>query len=291
MQKGILSVFLLTIFTIIPGAVPASRAQQPAAAQPLRVMTFNIRYNNPDDGRHAWPHRKERVANLIRFHQADLLGVQEALRGQLDDLAEQLPEYAWFGVGRDDGKDEGEFSAIFYRPERFELLEHDTFWLSETPEVPGSKSWDAAITRVATWGRFRDKETGETFYHFNTHFDHRGEQAREESAKLLVRKIQEIAGDAPVILMGDFNFVDTTPGYAVLTDLLKDTYHDALYGHYGPERTFSGFEVTNTEGRRIDYIFVSEGIETIHQGTLSDQWNGDYPSDHLPVLAEVVISE
>ncbi len=148
----------------------------------VRVVSYNIRYNNPGDGEHAWPLRADRVANLLRFYNPDLFGLQEALQGQIDDLVARLPQYAWFGVGRDDGRSAGEGTPIFYRRDRFTLLDQGTFWLSETPEVPGSKSWDAAITRIATWGRFVDRTTGTRFLYLNTHFDHIGQTARERSA-------------------------------------------------------------------------------------------------------------
>ena len=254
----------------------------------LRVMTFNIRYNNPDDGEHAWPHRRERVASMVRFHEADLVGMQEALKGQVDELEALLPEYAWIGVGRDDGVAAGEFSPIFYRKDRFDLIEQATFWLSETPGVPGSKSWDAAITRIVTWGRFRDTRTGTAFFLFNTHFDHQGAQARTESAHLILAKIDTLAVDAPVVVTGDFNVEPTTEAYRVLIDGLADTRRQSLTPPHGPEETFWGFTVeTGEEGRRIDYIFVSPETRVQHYGVLTDHWNGHFPSDHLPVLAEV----
>lgn len=286
----------LVLLVLLSFAAPTGLAQSTPppdeaaadAAAPLRVMTFNIRYDNPDDGPHAWPHRQDRVAGTIRFYEADLVGVQEALRGQMDDLAARLPDHAWLGVGRDaDGG--GEYSAIFYREDRFDVLDHGTFWLSETPEVPGSRSWDAAITRIATWARFRDRRTDETFYHFNTHFDHRGEQARTESARLLLRRIGALAGDAPVVVTGDFNFTEAAEGYDLLTAALEDAFYTTEAPHHGPEGTYQGFEVTGDPGRRIDYIFTSEDVRVLRSGTLSDSWQGAYASDHLPVLAVVLI--
>ncbi len=256
----------------------------------IRVMTFNIRYNNPNDGVHAWPHRKERVASVVRFHQADLVGMQEVLKGQVDDLEVMLPEYAWFGVGRDDGVAAGEYSPIFYRKDRFDLLDQATFWLSETPEVPGSKSWDAAITRIVTWGLFKDKTTGRTFYLFNTHFDHRGEQARTESARLILSKIDALAGEALSVVTGDFNVVPTTEAYRTMVGRLADARDRTQAPPHGPEGTFSGFTVERDKvGRRIDYVFVHPSIAVARYGVLTDHWNGHFPSDHLPVLAEIVL--
>ncbi len=260
----------------------------------LRVMSFNIRYNNPRDSANAWPNRKDMAASMIRFHHADLAGLQEALKGQIDDLVERLPEYGWFGVGRDDAKEEGEFSAIFYRRDRFELLEESTFWLSEEPEVIGSKGWDAAITRIVTWGKLRDRSTGKVFFYFNTHFDHRGVRAREESASLLLTKTKEIAGTTPVIVTGDFNSSESSEPYRILTESagresLQDARYLSVHGHHGPTGTMSSFRVAGTPGRKIDHIFVKNGVRVLQHGVLSDTWDGRFPSDHLPVLAEVVI--
>ena len=183
---------LLVLLALLP---MAAFGAVPAADTTVRVMTFNIRFDNPGDGPDAWPHRKDLAASMIRFHRAGLIGVQEALKHQLDDLTARLPGYAWVGVGRADGREAGEYSAILYRTDRFELMDDGTFWLSETPEVPGSKSWDAAIERIVTWAQFRDRETGKTFFHFNTHFDHVGQVARAESAKLILQRIAAQAKD------------------------------------------------------------------------------------------------
>lgn len=279
----------LMLLTTASGA-SAADAVLPAADTTVRVMTFNIRFNNPGDGEHAWPHRKERVASMVAFHQADFVGMQEALKGQIDDLAALLPAYAWIGVGRDDGEEGGEFSPIFYRKDRFEVLEQATFWLSETPGVPGSRGWDAALPRVVTWGHFRDRQTDATFYLFNTHFDHRGEQAREESARLIVEQIDALAGEAPVIVTGDFNVEPTTRAYQIMAEGVGDARALSATPPHGPEGTFLGFTLETDEvGRRIDYIFVRSGVRVNRYGVLTDHWNGHFPSDHLPVLAEVAL--
>ena len=265
--------------------VPRARPLQ-EAPDGLHAMSFNIRFNNPDDGEHAWPNRKDRVASVIRFHEADVAGLQEALIGQIRDLEARLPGYAWVGVGRGDGAEDGEFSPIFYRTERLELLEHDTFWLSTTPDVPGSQSWDAALPRIVTWARFRDRQTGQAFYHFNTHFDHRGETARLESARLITQQVDAIAEGAPTVVTGDFNVTPDAPPYAHLAGTFADAYA-AVEAPHGPPGTYFGFEVTTEEGRRIDYVFTAGGVAVQRFGTLTDQWRGAYPSDHLPVLAEV----
>lgn len=263
-------------------------------ADGIRIMSFNIRYANPGDGLNAWTHRKEMAASMIRFHDAGIVGLQEALRSQLDDLKALLPDYEWFGLARTDGtvspEPDGEFAAILYRADQFERIDGGTFWLSESPAEAGSKGWDAALPRVVTWCLFRDKRSGATFYHFNTHFDHIGEKAREESARLILRKIEELAGaEAPVILTGDFNCTPEELPYQVLTGE-SEGLHDALtisrQPHHGPRSTWSDFDFPGKPGRRIDYIFVNDRVEVERHGTLADSWSGRFPSDHLPVLVE-----
>jgi endonuclease/exonuclease/phosphatase family metal-dependent hydrolase len=258
----------------------------------VRVMTFNIRYDEPRDGINSWPNRKKKVADVIRFHKADLVGVQEALSSQLADLKTLLPGFAWCGVGRTDGKEGGEYSAILYRESRFRLVETKTFWLSETPEIPGSKGWDAAYPRIVTWARFKDRLSNKTFIHFNTHFDHRGEKARVESASLILKRIGEIAGKLPFVLTGDLNVREDTQAYKTLkggtpVTHLADAKYASSNGYFGGDSTFSEFKDLKP-GMKIDYIFVREGTRVLEHGVLSDQWNGLWASDHLPVLAEIV---
>jgi endonuclease/exonuclease/phosphatase family metal-dependent hydrolase len=263
----------------------------------FQVMSFNIRLPNPDDGFNYWPNRKDLAASMIRYHEADIVGLQEAFRSQLDDLQELLPEYDWFGLCRTDGTTDpdpdNEFSAIFYRKDRFELLDGATFWLSDTPEQPGSRGWDAALPRIVTWAHFRDKAGGESFFHFNTHFDHMGEKARLKSARLLLSRIASIAGDAPVVLTGDFNCTPLDPPYRALTDPedpkhLPDALMLARTPHHGPLGTWTNaFQFPGVPGRRIDFIFVKNDIEVHKHAILSDSWSGRLPSDHLPVLARL----
>ena len=266
------------------------------AQQHIRAMSFNIRLANPQDGVDYWPNRKDLVASMIRYHEADIVGLQEALRSQLDDLSELLPDYAWYGLCRTDGsvmpEPDNEFSAILYRRDRFELLDSATFWLSERPEEVGSKGWDAALPRITSWLKLRDKASGKEFYHFNTHFDHRGTQARAESARLLAQRIREMAGESPVLLTGDFNCVPTDEPYRILTDKgsgLADALFLSELPHHGPLSTWSGFQFPGLPGRRIDYIFVNDKVKVLRHAILSDSWSGRFPSDHLPVLAEVEV--
>jgi len=283
-------IFLLVIAALFHiGAL----AQNPAPQNALRVMTFNIRYNEPRDGINAWANRQTKVADVIRFHKADLIGVQEALHLQLQDLEKLLPDYAWCGVGRN-GESEGEFSAILFRKSRFRLLETKTFWLSETPEKTGSKGWDADFPRIVTWAKFQDLKTKKTFYHFNTHFDHIGKQARTESAKLLLAEIPKIARKAPFVVTGDFNAEESTNVYKILTGKeglgafkLIDTRYVSKNGHFGGNSTFNAFKELEPD-RTIDYVFAGEKTTVLEHGTLSDRWDGLWASDHLPVLAEIV---
>lgn len=272
--------------------VPASTAR--TGATPLRVLTFNIRYDTPNDGPNAWPFRRDWVASLIRFHEADVVGVQEALVHMLRDLDARLAGFARVGVGRADGREGGEFSAILYRTDRLAVLDSGTFWLSTTPEVAGSKGWDTAIERVATWARYRDRASGCELVHLNTHFDHVGEQARQESARLIRRRLATLANGLPVIVTGDLNADPASVPYRILTrdtiadgiPPLRDAFAASASGHYGPTSTWTAFRAIEP-GRRIDYVLVSEDVTVLSHGILPDSWDGRFPSDHLPVLASV----
>lgn len=260
------------------------------SGDPLTIMSFNIRYDNPDDGINAWPNRKDHVAEMIGSrYQADIAGLQEVLFHQLNDLEDRLSGYNWAGVGRDDGRDKGEFSPIFYRSDRFELISTNTFWLSETPQIPGSKSWDTAITRIVTWAKFRESGTGQEFYFFNTHFDHRGEQARVESAKVLVDQVKLIAGELPVIITGDFNVNERSEAYAIIQN--DDQVDDARYlseaGHEGPTTSSNNWEEMRRPESRIDYVFVNGNLRVLTHKILDDRYDGRFPSDHLPVISTV----
>lgn len=264
------------------------------AQTPLNVMTFNIRYNNPGDSLDAWPYRKDKVAGTILFQEAQLLGVQEALYDQITDLQEGLPQYKRIGVGRDDGKTKGEFSAIFYDTTRLQLLQSQTFWLSTTPEVPGSKGWDAAITRIVTWGKFRDKKTKQVFFHFNTHFDHKGAVARRESAHLLLKQVAAIAGKTPAVITGDFNATpDDEPIQVILNNSdplhLQDSKALSKTPHFGPEGTFNGFKNAERGDQPIDYIFLKGNFSVLQHATLSNTWKGHFASDHFAVFSRIII--
>ena len=267
-------------------------AASAASAQPLNVLTFNIRLNTSSDGENAWPFRKDKAASQILFHQVHLLGVQEALHDQMVDLQQRLPSFKYAGVGRDDGKTAGEYSAVFYDTTRLIALQSATFWLSLTPEVPGSKSWDAAITRIVTWVHFRDRKTKKDFYAFNTHFDHMGKVARAESARLLLKKVKDIAGKKPVIVMGDFNAEPEAEPIQILVDpanpdKLINSIGLSKTPHYGPTGTFNGFKNAELSDQPIDHIFLKNGGKVWQHATLSQTWKGRFSSDHFPVLATI----
>lgn len=262
-----------------------------SASTDFTAMSFNIRYDNPEDGPSAWPHRAEWVANEMT--KADLIGVQEALAHQVNQLATQLSGYEWIGVGRDDGKDAGEFAPIFYKTGVFELLDTVTFWLSETPDVPGSRGWDAALPRIATAAYLSVRDTDVRFWVINTHFDHRGNQARLESAKLLTSNARIFAEEAPVLMLGDFNITPETEAYEVLTaDLLQDARTVTKDPPEGPIGTFSGFlESESLPQARIDYVFVSSDWIVLSYEAVVAVSEGRYVSDHLPVKAHVRLNQ
>jgi endonuclease/exonuclease/phosphatase family metal-dependent hydrolase len=258
-----------------------------STAQNINVATYNLRYDNPHDSLDLWKNRYTKVADLIRFYNFDIFGTQEGLKHQLEDLKKVLPAYDYIGVGRTDGKDAGEFAAIYYKTSQFKLEQQGTFWLAPTTDKPNI-GWDAALPRVCTWGRFTEKSSKLRFYIFNVHFDHRGIEARKESARLILEKIKEIAGKNPVILTGDFNVDENNESYLLLKNsvMLRDAYDIAAVklAHTG---TFNGFNVNSKSTGRIDHIFLSAGFEVQRYGILTNTYNGRYPSDHFPVVAKI----
>jgi endonuclease/exonuclease/phosphatase family metal-dependent hydrolase len=294
--KPIRSVVTAAMFGLLAIAChhPSRRAAPAPQPAPLRVMTFNIRYDNPGDGLNAWPNRKDWIAALMRWHEADVIGVQEALLHQLADLDTRMPGFARVGVGRADGKSKGEFSAIFYRTSRIALRDSGTFWLSPTPEVAGSKGWDTAIERIATWARFADRRTGCEWLQLNTHFDHIGETARQESARLIRRRLAQLASGFPIVMTGDLNTEPKDAPYRILTTEpiadavppLRDGFVVSRTGNYGPTSSWNAFKAIEPN-RRIDYVLVSEPVIVERHAILPDMWDARFPSDHLPVMAVV----
>lgn len=256
-------------------------------AQSITVGTFNIRYDNPGDTGNLWVNRAPVVANLIRFHDFDVLGIQEGLINQINDISTALPEYARYGVGRDDGKEAGEHSAIYYRKDRFKLLNKGDFWLSETPDVPG-KGWDATCcNRICSWVYLQDIQSKKMFYMFNVHFDHQGVIARKESAKLILKKIDEIAKNAPVLFTGDLNGDRSSEWYQTLANsgVLQDV-HGKVKFPYENNSSMNGFR-TPRGMAVIDHIFMTKQFTANKWGILTDTYFGKFPSDHFPVLAVV----
>jgi endonuclease/exonuclease/phosphatase family metal-dependent hydrolase len=257
----------------------------------FNVMSFNIRYDNPADGDDQWKFRKENLASMLPFYDIEICGMQEVLYNQAEDIKNLLPNYTYVGKGRTDGKKAGEFSPIFYDASKITLLETETFWLSPTPNIPG-KAWDANLPRIVTWAKmkFKDSKKGsKPFYFFNTHFDHQGQVARAESAKLLLKKVKEIAGNQVAIITGDFNATPTDEPVQLIKDQLLDTRRLSKSPHFGPENsTFNGFDTKEVDGRLIDYIFSnSYQLKVYKHATLSNTWAGQFASDHHAVMAQI----
>ncbi len=254
-------------------------------AQSFNVASYNLRLNTASDGINAWPNRKEAVKALVQYHDFDIFGIQEGFVGQLKDLATN--EYAYIGVGRDDGKEAGEHSAIFYKKSRFEVIDKGDFWLSETPEKP-SKGWDATCcNRICSWGKFKDKQTGNIFFFFSVHFDHQGVEARRQSGLLMVNKMQTIAQNNPIICVGDFNSDPSTEQIKTLQGFLQDAYLFSQTKPYGAIGTFNGFDANAPLDKRIDYVFVDKNFVVEKYAALTDTYQHLYPSDHLPVVCKI----
>ena len=262
------------------------------SATTLSVMTFNMRYDNPEDGQNNWRFRRERIAGVIKAQEVDVLGTQELLSNQFNDLSGLLTGYQGVGVGRLDGAESGEYCAVFFRKDRFTLLDSGTFWLSETPEVVGSLGWDGACERIATWVVLRDRDGRELFF-IDTHLDHVGQVARDEGVSLLMKRIETLSGGRPVILTGDFN---SEPGSSVVAHVQKDgVLRDAkaiAAQRSGTDWSFSDFgQIPEAERPLLDYIFVSGDIEAVRYEVLPDIFDGGYVSDHAPVMAVVKIAK
>ena len=256
-------------------------------AQKHLIATYNIRYDNPGDEGNLWKDRLPHVVSLIQFHKIGLFGTQEGLSHQIKQLSEGLG-YEHLGVGRDDGAEKGEFTAILFDPKLYKVEDSGTFWLSPTPEKP-SKGWDAALNRICTWAKFKDQK-GKKFYVFNVHYDHVGQQAREESSKLVMDKVKEVnTQNLPAVLMGDFNVTPDNAAYATITanPSWKDARLISTIPAYGPKGTFSAFNWDRMPEGIIDHIFVQGKINVIRHGILTDNYGKKYPSDHFPILVEL----
>ena len=285
-------------------------------AQSFVFATYNIRNANKGDSiaGNGWGRRYPYIAQQIQFNGFDIFGTQEGKYHQLEDLKAAMPNYDYIGVGRDDGAQKGEYAAIFYRTDKFELLDHGDFWLSTITDRP-NKGWDAALPRICSWGKFRDKKSGYTFLFYNLHMDHRGVQARAESAKLILKKIQELPDKLPVILTGDFNVDQNNESYALLDNsgIMRDSYQIAEF-RYAPNGTFSGFHPDRKTESRIDHLFLTKEFAVKKYGILTDTYRSERtekekaeqdsnfpkevtmtkyvartPSDHFPVMIVVEV--
>lgn len=260
------------------------------SAQKLSLMTYNIRYATVNDGSNQWEKRKDFLSQQLAFHAPDIFGIQEGLSVQVEYLDRSLPGYSYIGVGRDDGKTKGEYCAIFFKKDKFQLIGHHTFWLSERPDKV-SKGWDAAFERICTYAFFMDKNSGKIFLVFNTHFDHIGDEARQKSAELIVEMVNQINKDnLPVFIMGDFNLNEKSDPITYLSQSYNDTRNVSMESPFGPFGTFTGFEYHEPVKDRIDYIFCSKENITIEKyGVLTDSKEQRYPSDHLPVMIHALL--
>jgi endonuclease/exonuclease/phosphatase family metal-dependent hydrolase len=298
-QRAIPSRFHVTLLILVGLGLSlmsaASISAEPTSAQPVSIMTYNIRYLNTRDGDDVWDRRKTTVFETLAT--TDIVGLQEVVLKQLDEIKAATPDWTWYGVGRDDGKSAGEFAPIGYRTDRFELVDAGTQWLSPTPDRPGSKGWDAALPRTFTWVLLNDKVKKKECLVINTHFDHVGKKAREESGRLIASFVDEYAtskgasGELPVIVTGDFNALpESAPTIAVQsgsTLKLTDSRGLSQSAPAGPVGTWNGFQAIDAT-RRIDFVFVSRSVQVLTHETLNPRTSTDrFASDHLPVRVEM----
>jgi len=296
--------WLVAALAVVVLAGVSSRGQMGEPVDgPLEVsaMSFNIRYGTAGDGPNHWDKRKELVFDVLRKHSPDVVGLQEALGFQINEICKALPQYAMIGVGRDDGKTKGEYSAILYRHERFEVEQGGTFWLSDTPEVPGSITWGNACTRICTWARFVERKTGRAFYHYNLHLDHISQPSREKSVVLLAERIRSRKNSDPFVVSGDFNAGENNPAILFLKGKsavpgkdnanvenpvpMVDTFR-ALHPDANDVGTFNGFKGDET-GEKIDFVLTTSDVRAIYAQIIRDNTDGRYPSDHFPVTARL----
>ena len=275
-------------------AAPRQQASPPPR-EPLSVMSFNIRYGTANDGEDRWALRRTFLFDVVREANADLVGLQEALDAQVNELLVALPHYGVVGVGRDDGRTRGEYAAILYRRDRFRVSDAGTFWFSDTPEVVASRSWGNTITRICTWARFVDRD-GRAFWHYNVHLDHQSQPSRERSTVLLVERILARRLPAePAIVTGDFNAGEANPAVTTMTaprgggaPLFIDTFR-ARFPDERTAGTFTAFKFGDTGGDKIDYVLVPPGTEVLDAAIVRTSRSERYPSDHFPVTARIVL--
>ena len=288
MKKHILKSLTLAIAITLAGTSCSSVKEQTSE---IKWATFNIRLDTPYDSLNNWEYRKDSVASFIRNQDLDIVGMQEVLHNQLVDLKTRLPEYAEIGVGREDGKTKGEYAPIFFKKDRFEVLDNNTFWLSQYPDSIGFIGWDGACTRIATWAKMKDKQNGKIFMAINTHFDHVGTEARRKGALLIIEKIKEIVGDKPAVLTGDFNVNDSSEAYNTLTTnsfVLKDAHKEAQTKE-GVDYTFHNFgRIEPSSCEKIDFIFITPNIKVSNSYIPEEaKQEGKFLSDHNPEVVQI----
>jgi endonuclease/exonuclease/phosphatase family metal-dependent hydrolase len=287
-MKKLFIIFSVVLFFVLSGC---SRKSDMNA---VKVMTLNVRYDNPQDSLNAWLFRASQVCSFIENEKPDILGMQEVLLNQYEVLDSALIDYTSVGVGRSDGAKEGEMNPVFFRKERFDMARTITFWLSDSIEKPGSKGWGASLPRIVTWMELVDKNTHEHFFFFNTHFAHDSDSARIMSSRILLKEVEEIADGFPFIITGDFNMLPSSLGYSILTGpdesvpLMQDSYTLSDKRPTGPAYTFNGFSDRPGAGR-IDYIFVRRGMKVKNHSVIIQKEKGVNISDHWPVKATVII--
>lgn len=290
MHRLLFHLFFLSGF-LIPG--PCIKAQY---ADSIKIMTWNIRLDVASDGEHQWKYRSKPLASFIMQQQPDVLGVQEAMHHQVRQIKCKTKGYKVIGVGRDDGSKGGEYNALYYKTNNLRLVRSGTFWLSETPDEAGSRGWDAACNRIATWAEFEQKKSGIHFFVMNTHFDHMGDTARINSAILIQDKLGKLAGHLPAILMGDFNVNSKHRVYRILTFpenevTLGDTRKRDGCKKSGPDLSYVSFDPDYKPSSPIDFIFATWDFKIISSTIYDFRKNGIYWSDHLPVIVKMILPE
>lgn len=273
-------------FRLVCGVLAVvSVAAKAAAPEPLTVMSFNIRYGTASDGPNRWELRRDQLFALLKEQSPDVIGLQEALHFQIDEIIAALPEYRMVGVGRSDGGQGGEYAAILYRATRLSVRQTSTFWFSDTPEIVKSNTWGAALERICTWALFDDKQ-GTPFYVFNLHLDHISQPAREKSGALLLDRIAARSPKLPVVVTGDFNTGETNPVTREVAKVLRDTFR-IVHPQATEVGTANQFKLGETKGEKIDYIFVEAGTEVLSADIVRTSVGGRYPSDHFAVVARI----
>jgi endonuclease/exonuclease/phosphatase family metal-dependent hydrolase len=289
MKKLLIGMSLLLSFSCSKSGDKTDGGTNPVNGTGLNVRfaTYNIAYDTPKETDNLWVNRVPLMIDLVKKKDFDIWGTQEGLENQLVDLIAGLPQYQWFGAGRTDGHN-GEHCAIFYKPAKYEKLNSGDFWLSETPDNPGI-GWDASLPRICTWGQFKDKATGVTFFVFNTHLDDKGAVARKEGIKLILSQMKKIAGTTPALMCGDLNFDQFDANYTTLKANLTDVYDISPTKVNDTGGSYNGYNINHNSASRIDHIFLTPGIASSRYEIVNTAYNGKYPSDHFPVMVDLVI--